>query len=109
MPHLRLRPSLRCHPRADGEFVRLTSDAADRLAADGVGGRTDLQDALRTSYPHATVVARDRLALIYPDPRPTWYVYRDGAVVPDSADHPFRPARPRDDALQGPPRPPSQG
>jgi hypothetical protein len=89
----RLRPSLRCHPRADGEFIRLTSDAADRLDAYDDRGRCALQEEIRATYPRATVVARDRLALVYPDPRPTWYVYRDGAVVPESAEHPVGPSR----------------
>jgi CheY-like chemotaxis protein len=79
--------SLRCFPADDRAFVRRVEILADKAT---LGSEPDaaerLQETLRELYyPRATVTRQDPVARDVRDPNPTWYVFRDGSVVPVSA------------------------
>jgi CheY-like chemotaxis protein len=83
--------NLRCFPTDDRAFsrrVEVLAEEADLTSSPAAAGR--LEAALRERYyPAATVLRRESLADDEFDPEPTWYVFRDGSVVPP----PRRPGR----------------
>ena len=68
-----VNPILIINPRSDDVFV----DRVQRLA-DSAEVPEELQEKLRDDYPSAVVRARD----LEGEPRPVWYVYREGRWVP---------------------------
>jgi CheY-like chemotaxis protein len=83
--------NLRCFPADDRAFCRrveVLAKEADLMSSPAAAGR--LEAILRERYyPAATVFRRESLADDEFNPEPTWYVFRDGSVVPQTA----RPGR----------------
>ncbi|HEY6056836.1 MAG TPA: hypothetical protein VIV06_02340 [Candidatus Limnocylindrales bacterium] len=79
--------TLLCFPPEDAAFGAFAEGLAASLPAalrSSADGPEALQGLLRGTYPGATVRARAELASLEVRPRPTWYVYRDGALRPAS-------------------------
>ena len=77
--------ALRCFPPSDASFRTFAEAKARTLDGDLVrseDGPAVLERALRDAYPHSVVRPRADLAALDLRPTPTWYVYRDGQVLP---------------------------
>ena len=85
----------RTFPRADVHFARDAERAlvdvfiAEPSLPDGTRGRAyeemlldRLERRLRARYPRCVVRAQDGLSVLSQTTPPTWYVFRDGAVLP---------------------------
>lgn len=76
--------NLRCFPADDRAFCRrvdVLAEEADLTSSPTAAAQ--LEATLRERYyPAATVSRRELLADDEFDPEPTWYVFRDGSVVP---------------------------
>ena len=80
---------LRCFPPSDDPFRTFAEAEARTLDGDlirSAEGPGILEQALRAAYPHSVVRPRADLAALDLRPTPTWYVYRDGQVLPGEAD-----------------------
>jgi hypothetical protein len=80
---------LRCFPPADDSFRTYAEAQARMLDGDllrSVDGPGVLEQALRAAYPHSVVRPRADFAALDLRPTPTWYVYRDGQVIPGEAE-----------------------
>ena len=66
-------PTLIVNPRGDEAFL----DFVREQLRDGPMTAAELEGALRTKYPRASVRERGLAG----EPRPTWYVYREGTWV----------------------------
>src|SRR4051812_10763180 len=73
-----------CYPRDDdalGDRVRSIVDEGATLGR--VVTPHQVADRLRAWYPHIAISVREPLADLWRSPEPTWYVYRDGSILPD--------------------------
>lgn len=81
--------ALRCFPPSDDafrSFVEAQARTVDSDLMQSADGPGVLEQALRTAYPHSVVRPRADLAALDLRPTPTWYVYRDGQVLPGEPD-----------------------
>jgi len=75
-----------CFPSDDVEFARFVDEVASTLEAeeDDVQARLDAETILRERYPAAALSPKEPLAALAEADPVTWYVYRDGRLIPSA-------------------------
>jgi hypothetical protein len=73
-----------CYPREDKALVDRARTIVEESGRSGrVVAPQQVADRLRAWYPHISISVREPFADLWGSQDPTWYVYRDGSILPD--------------------------
>jgi hypothetical protein len=73
-----------CYPHDDAALVARVRDIVDERAGSGEPPLPNqVADRLRSWYPKVVISAREPFADLWGSQGRTWYVYRDGSILPD--------------------------
>ena len=73
-----------CYPHDDAALVARVRDIVDERAGSGEPPLPhQVADRLRSWYPKVVISVREPFADLWGSQGRTWYVYRDGSILPD--------------------------
>ena len=73
-----------CYPHDDAVLIARARKIVDERAGSGqVAMPNQVADRLRVWYPKVAISVREPFADLWGSQGPTWYVYRDGSILPD--------------------------
>jgi hypothetical protein len=73
-----------CYPHDDAALIARVRNIVDEQARSGQPAMPhQVADHLRIWYPKVAISVREPFADLWGSQGPTWYVYRDGSILPD--------------------------
>jgi hypothetical protein len=73
-----------CYPHDDTALIARVTNIVDERARTGQPATPhQVADHLRIWYPKVAISVREPFADLWGSQGPTWYVYRDGSILPD--------------------------